>query len=1090
MELNGDNEHFKDNIGKVLEYINTSQQFSWKNIDYRFFTDSVKELSEAYLVVLNLVSEKDTSKTTIKAVSGASEALFRLMSAIGFNLEDTEWEARYEEIKIHEKNKLNYSSSFKEIGYYDSLPRLAPVLNTIEKLLLPGGLYTMEFDYQGEFLGIMTLIMPRNKTIENKELIELYISQISGTIKRLRAENKLQQKMNDLRESEAKFKAYMEKSPLGIFVADNAGHYIGVNRAACQMSGYSEAELLSLSIPDFVAPEFMEKGMKTFERLLTTGFAEEEIMVRKKDGEKFWINLATARIDNNQVIAFCQDITERKESEERAKELNCLRSFSNLLQKERNNLEKIMEETVKILPSAFLYPEDIGVHIIFRGREFRTQNYQPTTWKMSAYLELYGAQTGIIEVCYLKPPLHEGEYFSKDEKLMLGTIAEHLSRVSEQIQAEEGLQKSKNQLSITLDSIGDGVIVTDANGKITRLNPKAEKLTGWTTGEALGRALHEVFHIMNIKTGEPVPNPVYRVIETGKAQGLANDTVLIARDGKRCHIADSAAPILDDKDRINGVIMVFSDVTERIDLEESTKHQLHFEKMIADVSTNFASQPSENFKQSINYALRLIGEFFQVDRSYVFWFSDDEKQMRNIYEWCVNESETLKDQLQDVPIDMFPWWKEQITKKKIVNIPDVDSLPPEAEAEKKEFRSQSIRSLLSIPMTKNGTVFGFLGLDAVREKRTWTDNHTMLLTIVADLILNAYTRSLAEERVRYLSFHDGLTGLYNRIYLEKEMERLDTERQLPIGIIMADLNGLKLINDAFGHAVGDEALRQTAEILKKSCRREDIIARWGGDEFVIFLPQTTEEGSKAICQRMNEKCKDTYVKDFSLSLAVGSAIKNKASENLAEILKEAEENMYKHKLEENQRMKGNVSNTMLKELERKSFETEAHYSVIQDVAHRIGKKIGLDQSELSKLEMLVSLHDIGEVTIPEGILTKIAPLLEEEWEIIKKHPEIGYRIARATGGPDEVAENILSHHECWDGSGYPRGLKGKEIPLLARIVTIADAYEVMNSGRPYKKAMYRSEVITELKRCAGSQFDPELIEVLMLLLETEIKIKA
>jgi HD-GYP domain-containing protein (c-di-GMP phosphodiesterase class II) len=154
------------------------------------------------------------------------------------------------------------------------------------------------------------------------------------------------------------------------------------------------------------------------------------------------------------------------------------------------------------------------------------------------------------------------------------------------------------------------------------------------------------------------------------------------------------------------------------------------------------------------------------------------------------------------------------------------------------------------------------------------------------------------------------------------------------------------------------------------------------------------------------------------------------------------------------------------------------------IAHRIGKKIGLAQTELNKLDVLISYHDIGEITISEDILTRKDLLTEEEWEIIKKHPETGFRIARATEGIAQVAEYILSHHERWDGTGYPQGLKEKEIPLLARITAIADAYEVMSSGRSYKKAMSKSDVIAELKRCAGLQFDPELIETFLLILET------
>ncbi len=898
--------------------------------------------------------------------------------------------------------------------------------------------------------------------------------------------DELQQKVNALQKSEAKFKAYMEKSPLGIFVTDHEGRYTGVNREACQMSGYTEPELLNLSIADFIAPEFLEKGLKIFERFQKEGYAEEDIMVRKKNGETFWINFAAVWIDH-QAVAFCQDITERKEKEERIKELNCLHNFSLLLQKENNDLEKIMEETVKLLPPSFQFPEDVGACITYKGREFKTQNYQPTHWKITSHLTLNDEQTGTIEVCYHKPPVHEQDAFLKEEKLMLGTIAEHLSRVIEQIQAEEDLQKSKNLLSTTLYSIGDGVIVTDAHGKITRLNLQAEKLTGWMTEEALGRDVSEVFHIVNANTGEPVPNPVYNVINSGRTHSLTNNTMLVARAGTKCHIADSAAPIRDDEENLMGVVMVFSDVNDRKYAEESLKYQFRFEKMLADISSVFATQSSDQLEQSINYALEQVGKFFQVERSYVFQFSDDGKQVSNTYEWCAEGAETLMDTLQNIPIEAFPWWAQQIINKKNVIIPDVDSLPPEAEAVKKLLKSQAVRSLLSIPMINNGIVFGFLGIDALKEKNNWTENQVMLLTVVTELTSNTYSKNMIEEKVHYNSLHDSLTGLYNRFFLENEMERLDTERQLPIGIMMFDLNGFKMVNDTFGHDVGDEMLKQTAEIFRNSFRREDLIARWGGDEFVIFLPQITEEDVKAICQRIDEKCKKYVVKDIPISMAMGYAIKDTANKDLAEMLKEAEENMYKHKSAESQRAKSTVLNVRLNKLESKIFETEAHYSIMQNVAHRIGKKKGLSQSELEKLNKLISMHDIGKIKIPEEILTKKGPLTAKEWKIVKKHPETGYMIARATEEFAQVAEDILSHREHWDGSGYPQGLKGNEIPLLARITAIADAYEVMSAGRAYKKALPKRDVITELKRCAGSQFDPELIEIFLHFLEQELK---
>ena len=340
----------------------------------------------------------------------------------------------------------------------------------------------------------------------------------------------------------------------------------------------------------------------------------------------------------------------------------------------------------------------------------------------------------------------------------------------------------------------------------------------------------------------------------------------------------------------------------------------------------------------------------------------------------------------------------------------------------------------------------------------------------------------AEDQILYLAYHDKVTGLYNRTYLEEEIKRVDTKGQLPISIIMADLNGLKLINDTYGYFTGNELLKCTAEILENTCQKEDIIVRWGGDEFVILLSQTTIEKALDICKKIYDECKKTYVKGVPVPISLGAAQKNSKDKHLSEALKEAEDNMHKHKLTESRSGKSAVLKALLKTLEAKSFETEAHTRRMQNVALKIGNNIGLSHSELKRLEILIKLHDIGKINIPGEILIKKGALTAEEWELMKEHPETGYRIACSTEEFAHVAEDILAHHERWDGSGYPRGLKGKEIPLLARITSIADAYEVMTNGRPYKKALLQEDVVEELKKCAGTQFDPEMVEVFLSIL--------
>lgn len=335
----------------------------------------------------------------------------------------------------------------------------------------------------------------------------------------------------------------------------------------------------------------------------------------------------------------------------------------------------------------------------------------------------------------------------------------------------------------------------------------------------------------------------------------------------------------------------------------------------------------------------------------------------------------------------------------------------------------------------------------------------------------------AEEKIRYLSFHDQLTGLYNRRFFEEELRRLDTERNLPLSLAMVDVNGLKLVNDAFGHKVGDEMLKKIAETVKKECRADDIIARIGGDEFVILLPKTNYSDAIIILNRIHEAVGKEKIEAINLSISYGCDTKKKKYESMEDVVKMAETHMYKFKTSERTNLRRETIKVILRRLFEEIPVEEKHSNRVSEISVSIGKGLGLNELDLNKLKMSGVLHDIGKIAINKEIIIKTEPLKDDDWTEIKRHPEVSYTILSSSNEYSIFAEDVLYHHERYDGNGYPKGLKGEEIPLNSRIISIADAYDSMTSNRPYRQAMDEEQAIKILQQESGKQFDPEIVKI-------------
>lgn len=521
-------------------------------------------------------------------------------------------------------------------------------------------------------------------------------------------------------------------------------------------------------------------------------------------------------------------------------------------------------------------------------------------WKLSiAQKSAFEEEYIIIQKDGKKKWVHERGMviYSKDGEVeALEGIITDISHIKA---SEASAREYSQKLHTTLVSVGDGVITIDEHGHIDMLNPAAEALTGWSQGEALGEPYDRICHIVDEYSKKKIECPAKQVLESRSLTKPREHSLLISRDGKETPIRDTASPILDPTGNLLGVVIIIIDNTE--------------------------------------------------------------------------EREKIKETI-------------------------------------------------------------------------------------------------------YISYHDYLTGLYNRRFFDEELKRLDHNRDLPTSILLLDVNGLKLFNDAFGHDAGDELIEAVANVLTKVCRQGDIVARYGGDEFIVLLTGATEKVVEECAQRILQTLEDVKVREMEISISIGWATKNTEDDSLKQTIKIAEDRMYKKKALENSSKRSSVIKSIMNTLLVKNPREEAHSKRVSELCEQMGVALKLNQDDVKRLKAAGELHDIGKIAIDEAILNKPGALTPEEWKEMKKHTLTGYRIMGTSAEYIDIANAILAHHERWDGNGYPDSLMGEEIPLEARIIAIADSYDSMMSERPYRKTMNKEDAITEIISMAGTQFDPAIVK--------------
>ena len=357
--------------------------------------------------------------------------------------------------------------------------------------------------------------------------------------------------------------------------------------------------------------------------------------------------------------------------------------------------------------------------------------------------------------------------------------------------------------------------------------------------------------------------------------------------------------------------------------------------------------------------------------------------------------------------------------------------------------------------------------------------------IYMSTVIDISERKKAEEMMHYLNYHDQTTGLNNRHYYEMNVNKYDTEENYPLTLIKIDINGMKLFNDAFGYEMGDTLVKRVVSLIKPIVYNADMFCRFGGSDFIILYTKVQKPYIDIIMAQINHMMTNETIQNIKVSVSSAYAMKNSIDEDLNSVLKKAEMRLSREKLIDTSSMLSRTIEIIMNSLYEKNSREMEHSKRVSYWCEKIAQRMNLDSHIVSKLRIAGLMHDIGKIGIPDSILDKPDRLTEEEFNLIRKHSEVGYRILSAANEFSEIADYILAHHERWDGMGYPKGLKGNDIPIYARIISVADSFDAMTSDRAYRKAMSINQAKQEITKFSNIQFDPSVVKIFLEIIEQD-----
>ncbi len=605
--------------------------------------------------------------------------------------------------------------------------------------------------------------------------------------------------------------------------------------------------------------------------------------------------------------------------------------------------------------------------------------------------------------------------------LFLMLMIRQKKRNQELRKIKEELEQFKERYEQLSEQSGTFIWEVDRQGLHTYVDPTVEKVLGYTPSELIAK--RTFYDELFPEDKEELKNFGFQVMEKGER--IQNREVRQRhKKGYTVYTVTNGLPIYDEKGKVVGYRGTDTDITKRkkmeIDLKRSEeKYRLLFENAVEGIGV-FQEGKIKIWNPMLQTMLKISKENLQDRNLLDLIHTEDRQRVQRLH----------KERVRGL--------KDQVTE---------------------EFRV----------IREDGAV---RWIESKGIQIVWNGQPASL-----NFFTDITERKETEKNILHLSYHDQLTGIYNRRFFEEELNRLDNPRNLPLSIVIVDVNGLKLFNDGFGHEAGDQLIVTVAQILDKESRANDVAARIGGDEFVVLMPNTDQHQLKAFQKRFEVELAKENLLGIPISVSLGSSTKNDENMSIRDTFKRAEEWMYRRKTEDSPKYKRKTLDRIMDSIFERIPWEESHAKNTAKLAGAFGEILGFGEKEQEELILAGYYHDIGKIGVDLEILRKNTGLEPEEIRRVKRHPEVGYQLLNTTNETLAIAEMVLYHDEKWDGTGYPQGLKGEEIPKGARVVSIVEVYENLIHDRPYQKAIDQQQAKNIIVSEKGKAFDPELVDL-------------